>query len=95
VREGGGDLERPHDAPAGDLGGLEAGDVLALVEDPPARRRQELRQEIEERGLAGAVRADHRVDVAALELERHVLHGDEAQKGLGQAFSSQDDRIVQ
>jgi hypothetical protein len=72
------DLERAHDTAPRDLCRLEVRDVLVLVEDPSVRGCQELREKVEERGLPGAVRPDHRVDVAPLDAEVHVLHGHEA-----------------
>src|SRR5438045_9646653 len=67
VREHGRNLERAHDAAARGLCGPFVRDVLAEVGDRAARGRQELREQVEESRLAGAVRADQCVDVAALD----------------------------
>jgi hypothetical protein len=50
----------------------------ALERDPPVAERVEARQAIEERRLAGAVRADEADDVAARDRERHPVEGDDA-----------------
>src|SRR5690606_3075447 len=65
VREHRRDLERADDAAPRDLGRTFAGDVVAVEEDLARRRRQKLREQVETRGLAGAVRADQRVNLAA------------------------------
>ena len=49
------------------------------------RRRQKLGQQVEERGLARAIRADQRMDLAALHLQVDVAHRDETLEFLGQA----------
>ena len=61
-----------------------AGDVAAVVEDLAARRRQEMREQVEAGGLAGAVGADQRVDRAAADAQAHVLDRDEALELLGE-----------
>src|SRR3981081_4587841 len=60
-----GDLEGAHEAEARDIGRRERRDVAALVDDAAARRLQELGEEIETGGLAGAVRPDEGVNGAA------------------------------
>ena len=56
----------------------------------PARGRQELGQQVEEGGLAGAVGADQGVDGAAPDLEVDVVHGHEALEFLREAARFQD-----
>ena len=68
---------------------LERGDIASLVEDAAAGDAEHSRQQIEERRLAGAVRADQRVDAAALHVEADILHRDEAGEGLRQMFGAQ------
>src|SRR5690348_17628433 len=51
-------LERARDAEAGDVVGRLLGDVLVLEEDLAGRRRIDPRDQVEDRALAGAVRAD-------------------------------------
>src|SRR5207248_11257661 len=84
------DLERAHEAHLRDGRWTGAGDFLAVVEDLAAGRCQEVRQQIEAGGLAGAVRPDERMDAAATHLERHVLDGDEALELLGEASRLED-----
>ena len=70
---------------------LLAGDVVAVEEDLPARRRQELGEQVEAGGLAGAVRADQRVDRAAAHLQVHVVDRDEALELLGELARLEDE----
>ena len=65
MREHRRDLERAHEAEPRHVGGPEGGDVVAVEEDAAAGRAEELGQQIEAGGLAGAVRADQRMDRAA------------------------------
>ena len=44
---------------------------------------------VEERGLAGAVRPDHRAQFAGLDRHRHVVDGDQAAEMLGDVFDLQ------
>src|SRR5207237_7863175 len=78
VREHRRDLERAHEPHARDRRRVRAGDLATPVEDLAARRAEEMREQVEARGLAGAVRADQGMDAAAPDLERDVLDGDEA-----------------
>ena len=68
-----GNLERAHEAEARDVGRRERRDVVALVDDAAARRLQELGEQVEAGGLAGAVRADERVNGAALDPQRNAV----------------------
>ena len=61
-----------------------AGDVAPVVEDPAAGRLEEMREQVEAGGLAGAVGADQGVDAAAADLEVDVLDRDETLELLGQ-----------
>src|SRR4051812_8534637 len=72
------DLERAHQPHARNARRPGAGDLLALVEDLAARQRQEVREQVEAGGLAGAVRSDERMDAAAPHLQRNVIDRDEA-----------------
>ena len=78
VREDRGDLEGAHEPHARDGRRPRAGDLTPFVEDLAARRRQEMREQVEAGGLAGAVRADERVDGAAPDPQVHLVHGHEA-----------------
>ena len=55
-------LERAHDAGARDLGRRPGRDVLAVEHDAPAGRALEAGEHVDERRLAGAVRADQAED---------------------------------
>src|SRR5581483_6290607 len=76
-------LKRPGDAACGDLVGRQIGDVGAVEVDPAAVQRVDPGDEVEERGLASAVRADHRDDRAARDREVDLVDGDEAAEDLG------------
>ena len=67
VLKGAGDAER------GDARGPDPGHVPALEPDRAGIRPVEAADDVEHRGLAGAVRADDRGQPAAAHLERHVL----------------------
>ena len=54
----------------------ELGAARLAQRDPALARLVEAGDAVEDGGLAGAVRADQRGDVAALGVERHVVHGD-------------------
>ena len=66
----------------------------ALVDDAPARRLQELGQQVEAGGLAGAVRADQRMDGAARDSQVDAVDGDEAGELLGQILGFEDDVVT-
>lgn len=66
-------LHAPHvgaERPAAARGG-----VLAVQQDPAARRGHELREQPGDRRLAGAGLADERDDVPAVQLDGHVVDG--------------------
>src|SRR6185369_13582502 len=84
------DLERADDAAARDVRRLLARDVLALEQDRARGRREELGEEIEERGLARAVGPDQRMDGAAAHREAHVVDGNEALELLREAARFED-----
>src|SRR3989442_1315146 len=93
VGEHGRDLERAHETQPGDVRGPGAGDLAALEADAPAGGRQEMGQEIEAGGLAGAVGADERVDRPTVHAQPHVLHRDEAAKLFGEPLGFQNDVV--
>jgi hypothetical protein len=66
------------------------GHVLAEQQHLPGRRWENSGDEIEQRGLAGAVRADDGLAVARHDLERDVAHGVQAAEALGQALELED-----
>src|SRR5258708_39837335 len=65
--------------------GARAGDVLAFKQDSPGAWREGARQQVEERGLAGAVRADDRMQRAGLDAQADAVHGGERAEGFAQA----------
>ena len=57
--------------------GGRAGDVRAGEDDPAGVRRLEAGDQVEQRRLAGAVRADHRGDAAVDDLQIDRIDGDQ------------------
>src|SRR5262249_33808794 len=55
-----------------------AEEALALEADRPRVGLVEARDQVEERRLAGAVRPDQPDDLPGLDIERHVIDGDDA-----------------
>ncbi|MNT67033.1 hypothetical protein D3C72_2051460 [compost metagenome] len=94
LREHGRYLERTHDAAARGLRGAFLRDVHAVVHDLAARRDVELGQQIEERRLARAIRADQRMDGAAPHAQVDVVDRHESAEFLGQAPGLKDDVAV-
>ena len=90
VAEHGRDLERADQAHLGHVGGLGARDVAPFVGDPPARGGEELGEQVEAGGLAGAVGADQRVDGTAANPQRHVLDRVEAAELLAEPLGRED-----
>src|SRR5262249_36760541 len=78
-----GELERAYQSHAGDRRRAGGCDVAPLVEDPAPGRHEKPGQQVEARGLAGAVRADEGVDGAAADLQVDIVDGDEALELLG------------
>src|SRR6266851_3773660 len=87
------DLERAHEAHAGDARRRRAGDVAPLVEDAARGRLQEVRQQVETGGLAGAIGADQGMNAAAPHLEADALDGDEALEFLGEPSGLENDVV--
>ena len=68
-------LEGADQAEASDLHRRQATEVAARKDNFPGVARQDVGDEIEDGGLAGAVRADQRGDLMRLRIERHVVDG--------------------
>src|SRR5690349_25126760 len=85
VREHRGNLERANEPEPRDRRRTRPGDLAAVEEDLAARRRQEMREQVEAGRLAGAVRPDQRVNGPAADREIHVVDGDEALELLREA----------
>src|SRR5712691_9347506 len=91
MRKDGRDLERAPDAETRHVGRRERGDVAPLIDDAPARRLQELGQQIEAGGLASAVRSDQRVNSTACDAQAHAVHRHKTGKFLGEVLGLEDD----
>src|SRR3954462_6261230 len=61
-----------------------AGDVAAVEENPAGARRKLAGEQVEERGLAGAVRADDRMQRALLDAQAQRVDRGEGAEGLRQ-----------
>src|SRR5208282_3091708 len=85
-----GDLEGARHAERDALGHRESGHVLAVEHDRAGSRREKSRDQIEEGGLAGAVRADDRPQLALFHLERDLAHRDQAAEILARAVDLQE-----
>src|SRR5450631_1661305 len=88
------DLERADDAPARDRGRLLVRDVIAGKQDAARGRRQELGEQVEAGRLAGAVRADQRVDRAAAHAQVHLVDGDETLELLRELVRLEDEIVA-
>ena len=75
LRENAGDLKRPRDAAAAPRRRGERGDVIAAEDHAAGGRRQQPRDQVEQRRLARAVRADHRAQLHRLHGEVDAGHG--------------------
>ena len=78
------DLERPPHAPAADLVRFQAGNPFVLEKDVPAGRLVEAVHDVEDRGLARAVRPDEPMYRAPLDVQVELAQGDEAPVALGE-----------
>ena len=85
------DLKSAHQSTARSLMRRQRRDVFAFEVDAAARRGQHAGQQIDERGLAGAVGSDQRMPCAAGELERNVLRRGNSAEVLVQRMRRQDD----
>jgi hypothetical protein len=64
-----------------------AGDIFRAERNRPACRLFFAGDDVEQRGLAGAVRSDQPQNLAFRHAERHVLEGDDAAEDLSDALS--------
>ena len=78
-----GDLEGSRHAARDPLVWRKRRDVAPVEQDGARGRREEAAHQIEERRLAGAVRADDGAQFAGLDGQRHILDGDEIAEPLG------------
>ena len=83
-------LQGARDAEPTDPVRLQSGDLLAGEEHAAFVGRKETRDEIKQRGLAGTVGADNRVQTLWRKLEREIVDGGQAAEALGQTDDAQD-----
>src|SRR5262249_22627546 len=62
------------------------GDVDGIEQDAPLGRGIKTHDQLEQRALAGAIRADQAVDLAGADCEVDARHGGQSAKTLGYAF---------
>ena len=86
------DLEGPGEAAAHAAVARRGGDVLAVEDDAAAARLEQAGEQIDERRLAGAVRADQRVTGSALETQRDAARRDDAAETLVEIDGFEGDR---
>ena len=89
------DLKRTNQAETGHIRRRHRGDILALVQDLACRGLQELGQKVEARRLAGAVRADQRMNAATADPKANVANGKETREFLGQSVGFENELIGQ
>src|SRR5690606_34304240 len=82
-------LERAPDARGGEPVCRQSGEVASAEPDAARARQVDAGEQVQQRGLAGAVRADDRVHEPGRELEGEVLDGMHAAELLGQPFDAQ------
>ena len=80
-----GDLERARQPLMADRLRRHALDLAAVQRDGAAVGREQAGDQIEQRGLAGAVRPDQGVDFAGADLQARIGHGANAAEGLRDA----------
>src|SRR2546426_943061 len=68
--------------------------VLRVRLDAPGVRREEPRDDVEEGGLAGAVRPDHREDLAGLDAEAHARQRGQRPEPLGDVVDLEDHAVA-
>ena len=88
------DLQRAFDAEPADLVRLEAGDVAAAKENTAAVGAKQARNQIEEGGLAGAIRADDRLQPAARQAKAEIVDRGQPAKPPGQIFGSRTGSVM-
>src|SRR5438876_762174 len=86
-------LEGPRDSQAGHPVGFEAGDVFTLEHDGPGGGLVHPGYRVEQCGLAGAVRADQREDLASPDLKAHVVDRGQAAEAFGHLVELKDDAV--
>jgi len=82
-REGAHDLERAADAALRDLVGTPAVDAFAGKQNAAVVGREHAGDHVEQSGLAGTVRADHRKNITRFDGKTRLVHRDEAAEAFG------------
>ena len=85
------DLEGAADAGLAELVRLAAGHVAAVEQNFAGAGPQESVEQVEQRGLAGAVGADDAEDLVSPQLEADILHGLQSAEGARQVAHFEDD----
>ncbi len=85
VRKHRGYLERAHKSHSGHLGRIRPCDVMIEQRDRSACRLQKFGQQIEDRGLAGTIRADQCMHPGMVHVEIDIIDGNETAKVTAQA----------
>jgi len=80
------DLKRATDPEIDDPVRRLPGDLAPLEANRARVRRERTGEHVEDRALAGSVRADQAEDLALLDRERHAVDGREATEALGEAL---------
>src|SRR5437660_904074 len=88
-------LKGAHEAKSCHIGGFHRRDVLPLIKNLAARRRQKFGQQIETSGLASTIGADQCMDAAPLDPQIYVVDRDEPGKLLTQAFRFENELVSQ
>jgi hypothetical protein len=88
-------LKRAHETQTRHIGGFHRRNILAFIKDLATCRRQELREQIEAGGFAGAVGADQGVNTATLDTQIDVVHCRESSKLFAQAFCFENELVSQ
>src|SRR5271166_1023290 len=70
--------------------GAIAGDVATFVAYAAGRDGQVARKKVDQRCLPGAIRTEHRVQLTALQLNRHIARGHEAAEAARKSLRAQD-----
>ncbi len=82
-------LEGPREAEPREREARPAGDVLVGEPDAAGIGREHAADQVEERGLAGTIGADDRLDAARLERKGEIAHRLDAAEGLRQRLDPQ------
>ena len=88
------DLKRPDQPKPGHVGGRNGGDIAALVDNSATARAKEFCEKVEAGGLAGAVRANERVNGPASDPKVYSIDGDKAGELLGEIFGFKDELVT-